>query len=242
MVAAGASPRVFATTHWSVVVAAGQGDSPQRASALEALCRAYWYPLYVFVRRQGHTPEDAQDLTQEFFCRLLEKDQLGQADRQRGKFRTFLLVSLKHFLINEWKRAGRLRRGGGVSFLSLDGLEAEARYADEPLAESSPSQAYEREWAVTLIEQVFALLRAEYAAAGKAPLFAALKVCIWGETGPASYAELGRQLNMTEGAVKVAVHRLRRRFRGVLREETAHTVARAEEIDGELRHLIGVLS
>lgn len=146
---AGVPPRVFATTHWSVVLAAGQSDSPQRASALETLCRAYWYPLYVFVRRQGYRPEDAQDLTQEFFCRLLDKDRLAQADRRRGKFRTFLLVSLKHFLINEWKRTRRLRRGGGVSFLSLDALEAEARYAVEPLDESSPSQAYEREWAVT---------------------------------------------------------------------------------------------
>ncbi len=224
------------------MVAAGQRDSPRRASALEALCRAYWYPLYVFVRRQGHTPEDAQDLTQEFFCRLFEKDQLGQADQGRGKFRTFLLVSLKHFLINEWKRARRLRRGGGVSFLSLDALEPEARYAEEPVDESSPSQAYEREWAVTLIEHVFSLLRAEYAADGKAPLFAALKGGVWGETRSASYAELGRQLSMTEGAVKVAVHRLRRRFREVLRAEAAHTVARAEDIDEELRHLISVLS
>src|SRR6266851_3932781 len=191
----------FTTTHWSVVLMAGQADSPQANEALEKLCRTYWYPLYVFVRRQGNSPEDAQDLTQAFFSRLLEKNYLAKADRDRGKFRTFLLGSLKNFLLNEWKRAGRQKRGGGVEFLSIDANAAE-----------------------------------------KALLFEELKGFIWGDKSTASYAEIGGHLNLTEGTVKVAVHRLRQRFRELLRVEVAHTVARPEDIDGELRHLISVVS
>jgi len=232
----------FATTHWSVVLLAGQVDSPHGIEALEKLCRTYWYPLYVYVRRQGNSPEDAQDLTQVFFSRLLEKNYFAKADPDRGKFRTFLLGSLKNFLINEWKREGRLKRGGDLTFLSFDANEAEERYAGEQIDESNPASAYERQWAVALIEQVFSILRDEYAAADKAQLFAALKVFVWGDTGSASYAEIGQQLNLTEGTVKVAVHRLRQRFRELLRAEVAHTVARPEDIDGELRHLIAVLS
>jgi RNA polymerase sigma-70 factor (ECF subfamily) len=235
------SPGVFATTHWSVVLAAGEKDTPQAAAALEELCRIYWYPLYGFVRRQGHSPEDAEDLTQQFFCRLLEKDHFGKADRDRGKFRTFLLVSLKHFLTNEWKRAGRLKRGGDLTFLSFDAHEAEERYASEPIDDVTPVSAYERQWAVALVEQVFSILRAEYAATEKAHLFTALKVFIWGDAHSASYAEMGDQLHLTEGGVKVAVHRLRQRFREVLRAQVAQTVARPDDIDEELRHLIGVL-
>jgi RNA polymerase sigma-70 factor (ECF subfamily) len=232
----------FATTHWSVVLAAGQADSPNVADALEKLCGTYWYPLYVYVRRQGNSPEDAQDLTQSFFARLLEKNYLAMADRDRGKFRTFLLGSLKNFLVNEWKRAGRLKRGGGLTFLSFDANAAEERYAGEPIDETNPANDFERQWAVALIEQVFSILRGEYAAADQAPLFAALKVFVWGDKASASYAEIGHQLNLTEGTVKVAVHRLRQRFRELLRAEVAHTVARPEDIDSELRHLIAVLS
>lgn len=242
LVPASGGPGVFATTHWSVVLLAGQADSSGGAEALEKLCRTYWYPLYAYVRRQGNGPEDAQDLTQIFFSRLLERNTFAKADRDRGKFRTFLLGSLKNFLVNEWKRAGRLKRGGDLTFLSFDAKEAEARYAGEPIDESKPTNAYDRQWAVALIEQVFSILRGEYAAADKAQVFAALKVFVRGDTSSASYVEIGRQLNLTEGTVKVAVHRLRQRFRELLRAEVAHTVDRPEDVDGELRHLIAVMS
>ena len=232
----------FATTHWSVVLAAGERELPQAAEALEKLCRAYWYPLYVYVRRQGNSPEDAQDLTQIFFSRVLEKNYFAKADRDRGKFRTFLLGSLKNFLINEWKRAGRLKRGGDLTFLSIDANVAEDRYATEPANESNPDAAYEQRWAVTLIEHVLATLRREYSAADKARLFEELKGFIWGDKSTAPHAEIAGQLNMTEGSVKVAVHRLRHRFRELLRAEVAHTVARPEDVDDELRYLISVAS
>ena len=230
----------FTTTHWSVVLLAGQADSPQANEALERLCRTYWYPLYVYVRRQGNSPEDAQDLTQTFFSRLLEKNYFAKADRDRGKFRTFLLRSLKHFLVNEWKRAGRLKRGGGVEFLSIDANVAEDRYATEPANTSNPDAAYEQRCAVALIEQVLNTLRQEYKAADKARLFEELKGSIWGDKSSASYAEIAGHLNLTAGTVKVAVHQLRQRFRKLLRAEVAHTVARPEDVDDELRHLIAV--
>ena len=233
-------PAVFATTHWSVVLAAGHDSGTGAQAALEKLCRTYWFPLYVFARRQGNSPEDAQDLTQDFFCRLLEKNYLAKADPDRGKFRTFLLQSLKHFMVNEWKRAGRLKRGGGVEFLSIDTKEAEDRYAAEAQDEFNSDAEYEKRWAVTLIEQVLTALREEFTAADKARLFEELKGFIWGEKSAASYAEIATQLNVSEGMVKVAVHRLRQRFRELLRAEVAHTVARPEDIDGELGHLISV--
>jgi RNA polymerase sigma-70 factor (ECF subfamily) len=208
---------------------------------MEKLCHTYWYPLYVYVRRQGNSPEDAQDLTQDFFARLLEKNYLAKADPDRGKFRTFLLRSLKNFLVNEWKRAGRLKRGGGLEFLSIDTNAAEDRFAAEAPDEFNPDAEYETSWAVTLIEQVLAALRQEFSAADKGRLFEELKGFIWGDKSTASYAEIAAPLNLSEGAVKVAVHRLRQRFRELLRAEVAHTVARPEDIDGELRHLISVL-
>lgn len=234
-------PVVFATTHWSVVLSAGQSSLPDAAEALEKLCRAYWYPLYVFARRQGNSPEDAQDLTQDFFSRLLEKNYIANANPERGKFRTFLLRSLKNFLVNEWKRAGRLKRGGGLAFLSIDENAAEHRYAMEGTEEPNPDAEYEKRWAVTLIEQVLTTLREEFNAADKAPLFDQLKGFIWGDKSTLSYAEIAVQSKLSEGAVKVAVHRLRQRFRELLRAEVANTVARPEDIDGELRHLISVL-
>jgi RNA polymerase sigma factor (sigma-70 family) len=230
----------FATTHWSVVLTAGQQESPQATAALEQLCSAYWYPLYVYVRRQGRSPEDAQDLTQDFFSRLLEKNYLAKADRDRGKFRTFLLQSLKNFLVSEWRTAGRLKRGGGVEFLAIDGTVAEGRFAAEPTHESNPDAAYEERWAITLIERVLCHLRQEYEEAQKTRLFDELKGFIWGEKCTASYAEIAGHLNLTEGTVKVAVHRLRQAFRESLRAEVADTVSRPEDIDGELRHLISV--
>ena len=235
-------PGVFATTHWSVVLAAGHSSAPVAQEALEYLCRAYWYPLYVFVRRQGNSPEDAQDLTQDFFSRLLDKNYLTKANPERGKFRSFLLRSLKNFLVNEWKRAGRLKRGGGVEFLALDTHLAEDRYGAEPAKQSNADAAYEQRWAVTLIERVLAALQQEFNGADKGRLFEELKGFIWGDKNTASYAEIAGHLNLSEGIVKVAVHRLRRRFRELLRAEVARTVARPEDVDGELRYLISVAS
>jgi RNA polymerase sigma factor (sigma-70 family) len=224
------------------VLAAGEKSSaPGTLAALEKLCRAYWFPLYAFARRQGNTPEDAQDLTQDFFARLLEKNYLSKADPDRGKFRTFLLQSLKNFLVNDWKRAGRLKRGGDLEFLSIDTNAAEDRYAAEAPEEFNPDAEYETRWAVTLIEQVLTALRQEFNEADKARLFEELKGFVWGDKSAASYAEIAGHLHLSEGNVKVAVHRLRQRFRELLRAEVANTVARPEDIDGELRHLIGVL-
>jgi RNA polymerase sigma-70 factor (ECF subfamily) len=232
----------FATTHWSVVLRAGETESPRACEALEELCRTYWYAIYVFVRRQGKNPEDAQDLTQSFLARLLEKGYFAKADPDRGKFRTFLLGSLNNFLVNEWKRAGRIKRGGDATFLSFDGSAAEDRYVVEQIETSTPAAAYDRQWAVALVEQVFSTLRDEYTAAGKAEVFAALKVFIWGDSTTASYAEIGQRLSLAEGAIKVAVHRLRQRFRTALRAKVAHTVSAPENIDDELRYLIAALT
>ena len=232
---------VFATTHWSVVLAAGGGDSPQATAALEQLCRAYWFPLYAFVRRQGHAPEDAQDLTQGFFARFLEKHSLELADPARGRFRTFLLACLKNYLAEEHRHTGRLKRGGEQTLVSWDAQSAEERYRSEPLEQMTPEKIYERKWALALLEQTLTRLSQEESAADKARLFAALKDFLWGEKGSASYAEIGEQLELSEGAVKVAVHRLRRRYRDLLREQVAQTVARPEEVEPELRHLIAVI-
>jgi RNA polymerase sigma-70 factor (ECF subfamily) len=222
------------------VLAAGQSSAPNAQAALERLCRTYWFPLYAFARRQGSSPEDAQDVTQDFFSRLIEKNYLAKADPDRGRFRTFLLRSFKNFLINEWKRVGRLKRGGGVEFVSIDKNAAEERYAAEEPDGFDPEAEFEKRWAVTLIEQVLASLRQEFGAADKVRLFDELKGFIWGDKNTSSYAEIAAQLNLSEGTVKVAMHRLRQRFRELLRAEVADTVARPEDIDGELRHLITV--
>jgi RNA polymerase sigma-70 factor (ECF subfamily) len=231
----------FTTTHWSVVLAAGRGDSPAAQQALERLCRTYWYPLYAFVRRQGRGPEEAQDLTQEFFARFLAKDYLGLADPARGRFRSFLLTSLKHFLAEAHRHASRLKRGGGQTVVSWDGLTPEQRYAVEPRDESTAETLYEQRWALTLLETALARLGAELAAAGKERLFTELKGRLWGDPGDASYAELAARLDLSEGALKVTMHRWRQRFRDLLREEVAQTVASAAEIDAELRHLVAVV-
>ena len=232
----------FATTHWSVVLAAGHSSVPGAQEALETLCRAYWYPLYVYVRRQGQSPHDAQDLTQEFFARLLEKKYLRLADPDRGKFRAFLLKSLKHFLVNEWEKARTQKRGGGQSIIPLDAEIAESRYAAEPVQALTLDQVYEKRWALTLIEAVLARLRENYEAAGRLPVFETLKGFIWGDQATLTYAEVAPQLGLTEGAVKVAVHRLRGRYRELLHAEIAKTVATPGEVDEELQHLIAVLA
>src|SRR5262245_37718148 len=231
----------FATTHWSVVLAAGQGVSSDAQEALERLCRTYWYPLYAFARRQGRKPEEAQDLTQGFFARLLEKDYFRLANPARGRFRTFLLTGLKAFITEEHRHSTRLKRGGENPAISYDDATAEQRYRVEPREESTPETLYEERWALTLLETALANLGDELALAGKEQIFASLKGQLWGEPPCTSYAELSAQLGLSEGALKVTVHRLRQRFRELLRAEVAHTIADAEEIDDELRHLIGVV-
>jgi len=231
--------RGFVTTRWSVVLSA-RGDTTGAQSALAKLCTTYWYPLYAFVRRQGHGPHDAQDLTQEFFARLLEKGWLGDVDRERGRFRSFLLASMKHFLANEWDRAHALKRGGKTTLLRLDDASAEARYRNEPAEHTTAEQLFDRRWAMTILDEVLARLRAEMTAAGKLPHFEALKFSLMGEK--TAYAEVAVKLGMSEGAVKAAVHRLRERYRALIRAEIAETVASSAEVEAELRHLFAALS
>jgi RNA polymerase sigma factor (sigma-70 family) len=235
------APGLFATTHWSVVLAAGQHELPQAIEALEKLCRTYWYPLYVYVRRRGYSVEDAQDLTQQFFAHVLRKRSFGLAIPARGKFRTFLLHSLQNFLANEWKRAHRLKRGGDTTCLSLDADDAEHRYANEPAATMTPERAYEKRWAMTLLEQVLVNLQQEYARAGNGRVFEELADLLWGKEASVSYGQIGERLGMTEGAVRGAMHRLRDRYRERLRAEVAHTVADFREVDDELRYLVAVV-
>ena len=232
----------FTTTHWSVVLAAAEPGSESGELALSTLCRNYWYPLYAYVRRQGHGPDEAQDLTQSFFARLLEKNYLGLANPERGRFRTFLLSSLKNFLVNDWRRDQRRKRGGTEPGLSLDEMSPEERFAAEPADTLNPERIYEKRWASTLLEHVLARLRQDYASSGRADLFDALKDYLWGEKNLAAYAEAAAALGLSEGAVKVAIHRLRQRYRDLLRAEIANTVASPEEVDEELRHLIDVIS
>jgi RNA polymerase sigma factor (sigma-70 family) len=238
---AGGRPPVFVTTHWSVVLSARKKDSPQSAAALETLCRTYWYPLYAFVRRQGHSPPDAQDLTQEFFARLLQKDYLKAAARDKGRFRTFLIVALKRFLANEWDRDRAQKRGGGQVLLSLDTELAEQRYRVEPVEGTTAERIFERRWALTLLDRSMTRLREEFSGAGKGHEFDRLKVCLTAERGEISYADIAAGLGVSENTARVAVHRLRKRFREIFREEIAHTVSGPEEIEEEVRYLMGVL-
>jgi RNA polymerase sigma-70 factor (ECF subfamily) len=230
----------FQTTRWTIVLNAGRSDSTQARSALAELCQSYWYPLYAFVRRQGHQAHDAQDLTQSFFTRLLEKHALDQVDREKGKFRSFLLASLKNFMANEWDK-GQAQKRGGQSTLSLDHDSAESRYGLEPSHELSAERIFERRWAMTLLDHAFATLRNEYETEGKGDLFQALKGTLTAESGSPTYASISERLGTTEGAIKVAAHRLRHRFRDVIRAEIAQTVASVEDVDDELRHLLSVL-
>ena len=232
----------FVTTHWSVVLSARQEDTVQSGAALETLCQTYWYPLYAYVRRQGHNPHDAQDLTQDFFARLLQKDYLQGVAREKGKFRTFLLVALKRFLVNEWTRGQAQKRGGGCVHVPLQGHSAETRYLAEPADRLTADKLYERRWALTLLDRVLERLRQEFVAAGKAAIFDQLKGSLMAEKGAITHSEAADALGLSEGAVKVAVHRLRRRFRELFREEVAHTVAGPEEIEEEIRHLLGAFS
>jgi RNA polymerase sigma factor (sigma-70 family) len=238
------SPRspAFVTTHWSQVLSAGRSDSTHARTALECLCRTYWPPIYAFVRRQGHSPHDAQDLTQEFFARLLDKNSLAGVDQARGRFRSFLLGALKHFLANEWDKARAQKRGGGQAHVPIDAAHAETSFAVEPADNVTPEMIFDRRWALTLLEQVMQRLREEYTGEGKAGLFAGLKCTLTGASRSVPYAQVAAELGMSEGAVKVAVHRLRRRYRELLRAEIARTVATPGEVEDEIRNLFAALS
>ena len=233
---------VFATTHWTVVLAAGQRSTPQSDRALEELCRAYWFPLYAYVRRHGHTKEDAEDLTQAFFARFLEKNYLEGLSAERGRFRAFLLVSLKHFLANEWDKSRSQKRGGGVTPLSLDWQTADTQFQIAATAEPSPDKAFDREWAVALLARVIERLRAECETDGRGKQFAELKIFLTTGKGERSYADAARSLGLDEGAVRVAVHRLRKRYRQLLRDEIAQTLADSADVDEEMRALCGAFS
>jgi RNA polymerase sigma-70 factor (ECF subfamily) len=233
---------IFATTHWTVVLAAGKRSTPQSDRALEELCRAYWFPLYAYVRRRGHTKEDAEDLTQAFFARFLEKNYLAGLSAERGRFRAFLLASLKHFLINDWKKSQCQKRGGGEALLSLDWQTADTKFQVAATAEPSPDKAFDREWALALLAKVIERLQKKCEADGKAKLFAQLKMFLTAGKDGTAQAEVAKALGMEEGAVRVAIHRLRKRYRQLLRDEIAQTLADAADVDEEMRALFGAFS
>ena len=233
---------LFVTTHWSVVLAAGHGDTTRAADALAHLCKTYWYPLYAYARRRGCSPPDAQDLTQEFFARLLEGNWVAQADQHRGRFRSFLLSSMKHFMANEWNKAHTQKRGGGKPILSLDDDSAEHRFRLEPAEKATPESLFERGWALTLLEGVLARLEEEYCREGKQAWMEAMRPALTTDRGALDYAEMARTLGVTETAARVAVHRLRQRYRQLIRAEVASTVASPEEVEAEMSHLFQVLT
>jgi RNA polymerase sigma-70 factor (ECF subfamily) len=231
----------FATTQWSLVVAAAERGTAQADEALARLCSLYWYPVFAFVRRQGHSSDEAQDLTQGFFARLIEKGDLGDADRSRGRFRTFLLTACRHFLSNERDRERARKRGGGQAPIPLDVAAAESRYQKTLSHSETPERLYERQWCLTLLAGVVGDLRQEYAASGRERVFERLKDYLTAGESAAPYADAARELAMAEGAVKVAVHRLRRRYRDALRQRVADTVASHVDVDDEIRHLLQML-
>ena len=237
-----AGPAVFLTTHWSVVLQAGRADTTRARDALARLCQTYWHPLYAYVRRLGHSPPDAQDLTQEFFARLLARNYIADADESRGRFRSFLLASLKHFLANEWDKARAQKRGGGQTPIPIDPAAAETGCHFEPADPATADKVFERRWALTLLDQVLRRLRQEYVASGREPLFEQLKPTLTEASRSVRYAEMAARLGTSEGAVKVAVHRLRQRYRDLLRAEIADTVASPAEVEDELRSLFAALA
>ena len=233
--------RVFPITRWSVVLAATQKSSPESDAALETICRAYWYPLYAYVRRSGKSPHDAQDLTQEFFCRLLEKRWLESADPARGKLRTFLVVALKNFMFNEWRRASTQRRGGGHAHVQFDTAFAETRFAADGQS-LGVEESFDQQWALTLLDLTVTRLRGEFEAAGKPQDFEMLKGCLMAERGAIDYPAVAGRLGVNENAARVAVHRMRKRFREIYREEILQTLADGSDLDAELRHLAAALA
>ncbi len=230
----------FVTTHWSAVIRARKADSAAAQEALGELCRTYWYPLYAFIRRQGRGPHEAEDLTQEFFARLLEKNYVAAAEPEKGKFRTFLLTALKRFLANEWDREHAQKRGGFQTVVEIDQAMAESRFSAELSHGLQPDVLFERQWALALLERVMAQLREEYVETGRTKLFEHLQNCVAKDEAAQPYSKIAEELGLTEAAVKAAVHRLRARYREILREEIGKTVASGKEVEGELRHLLGV--
>lgn len=233
---------VFATTRWTVVLAAGGATSSQSEHALAELCQTYWYPLYAYVRRQGKTKEDAEDLVQAFFARFLEKNYLEGLAAERGKFRAFLLASLKHFLANEWDRAQAQKRGGGAEHLSLNWQDADDRFHLDPPDPTNPERLFDREWALALLDRVITRLAAECARDGKADLFNQAKGFLTVGSAAIPYGEAAKQLGVDEGALRVAVHRLRKRYRELLRDEISQTLAEPGQVDEELRSLLAALA
>lgn len=233
---------VFVTTQWSVVLQAGQIPSPTAEAALAELCRIYWPPLYAYARRMGHAPADAQDLTQGFFAELLARHLFEKADASRGRFRSFLLAAFKHYLAHQWEKSQTRKRGGHVQILPLEFDTAETRCGVTARADESPDRQYDRQWALTLLDSVLERLEKEYSQVGRADLFAGLKVTLTGNRADLPYRAIATQCGLSEGAVKVAAHRLRHRYRELLREEMARTVANPAEVEEELRHLFAALS
>jgi len=237
------APRWFTTTHWTVVINAKSPDAPQAAVALGRLCEIYWSPIHGYISRKCRNPADAEDLTQQFFQRFLEKEQYRLAQRERGRFRSFLLSTAKNFLINEWERRSAQKRGGGHEHISLDEKFADDdRLKVEPADERTAERIYEQTWALTILEKVRHRLESEYATDGKAERFAQLEKFLPGEESDLTYAQAAKRLGVAEGTIKSDMHRLKRRYRELLREEIANTVATAAEVDDELRHLMAVLS
>ncbi|PWU21137.1 MAG: RNA polymerase subunit sigma-24 [Verrucomicrobia bacterium] len=234
--------RWFATTHWSVVLAVGQGESNQSEQALEKLCRAYWYPLYAYTRRRGCDAHQAQDLVQGFFVHFLAKNYLEGVSSERGKFRSFLLTCFNHFLSNEWDRSQTLKRGGRHTFISLHDEDAEERYTHEPATSATPDKIFERRWALAVLEHALQRLQQELATTGRAAQFERLKGFLEGEVARGDYDRAAADLKVSPGAVAMAVNRLRQRYRQLVREEVAQTVGEMSQIEEEMRHLIAALS
>ena len=232
----------FATTHWSVVLAAGEKADTRSAAALQTLCQTYWYPLYAYVRQKGRGPQDAEDLTQSFLMHLLEKDRLGHLTRDRGKFRSFLLTALNHFLVDQWKRASAQKRGGAQPIFRLDREKAETRFLQEPVDTTTAEKLFAQNWAVNLLNTVFEQLQQEQQDQSKDEQFEQLKFCLTGQRSAVPYAELAEKMNISQTALKVLVHRLRQRYRELLRQEVAHTVTGPDEVEEELQYLFQVLS
>lgn len=235
-------PGAFNTTHWSVIRIAQGGDTTNARTALNRLCVAYWYPIYAFIRRRGHTPEQAQDLTQAFFAELIEKRSFDAADNARGRFRSFLLASVKNFLSHERDKARAQKRGGDFTLVSWEEVQAEGRYAHEPATSVTPEQLFDRRWALTVLEQTVERLRHEYFTAGKEKVFGVLRICLSGERDGAAYAQLGRQLGISEGAARIAAHRMRTRYSELLRAEVARTVLAPADVEAELDALRAALN
>jgi len=232
----------FATTHWSVISAAGKSSSPQQKLALETLCQSYWFPLYAYLRRRGYDTHQAEDFTQAFFAHLLEKKELGTADPKYGKFRSFLLVRLKYFLSDQHDRAHAKKRGGGRNVLSLSIQNAEGQYALEPAIQLSPEMLFEKSWAITVLERTMDRLEAEMARKNKQKLFDCLKVYLTADKNAIPYQDMAAELKISDGSVRIAVHRLRRRYRKLLRDEIAQTVNSEDKIDEEIECLLAALA